>query len=194
MISYLKGKVMLFKWGFLILDVNDVGYKVFVSPQIDIKNNIVDTQEDIELYIHQHIREDSSDLYGFLSYQELELFEKLISVNGIGPKAGMNIMSGAKTDRILQAIISDDMTFFTAIPGVGKKVAAKIILELKSKVSADADINVLGKMGDADDLLNALESLGYKKAEIAPFISKIPAEITETEEKVRWCLKNMGKM
>ncbi len=192
MISYLKGRVVLFKWGLIILETRGVGYKVFVNPQIKIKNNIVDTREDVELYIYEHIREDADDFYGFLSYQELELFEKLISVNGVGPKAGLNIMSYAGTDKILHAIISDDMSFFTAISGIGKKVAAKIILDLKSKISSDKSINVIGKIDEADDLMDAMQSLGYKKSEIQGLVSKIPSDIISTEERVRWCLKNLS--
>lgn len=193
MILYLKGKVNLCRWGFLILDVHGVGYKVNVAPQIKIKNNIVDTEEEIELYVHQHIREDSDDLYGFLSYQELELFEMLISVNGVGPKAGMNIMASGKTDRIISAISSDDIGFFTAISGIGKKAATKIILDLKSKVSGDKSINVLSGGGDSDDLVDALLRLGYKNSEISAILTKIPDNITDLEEKVRWCLKNLAK-
>lgn len=192
MISYLKGRAVLCKWGLIIIETGGVGYKVSVNPQIKIKNNIVDTQEDIELYIYEHIREDADDLYGFLTYQELELFEKLISVNGVGPKAGLNIMSFAETDKILCAIISDDMSFFTAISGIGKKVAAKIILDLKSKISSDKSINVVGNFDEADDLMDAMQSLGYKKAEVQGLIRKIPAEVISTEEKVRWCLKNLS--
>ena len=183
MISYLHGKVVLARWGLLIVDVNGIGYKVFVDPQIKIAENIIDSGKNIELYIHQHLREDSSDLYGFLTFQELELFERLISVNGVGPKAGLNIMGAAPTDRIIKAIIS----------GIGKKVAAKIILDLKSKISADKSVSFIGQMDDSEDLISALESLGYKKAELQGLITQIPLEIKSTEEKVRWCLKNISK-
>lgn len=192
MISYLKGRAVLFKYGLIIIETGGVGYKVFVNPQIKIKNNIVDTQENIELYIYEHIREDADDFYGFLTYQELELFEKLISVNGVGPKAGLNIMSHAESDKILYAIMNDDMAFFTAISGVGKKVAAKIILDLKSKISSDKSINIIGKMDESNDLIDALESLGYKKSEIQDLVGKIPPEIILTEEKVRWCLRSLS--
>jgi len=193
MIAYLKGKVVLFKWGFLIIDVGGVGYRVSVDPQLNIPNDIVDTQKEIELFIHQHLREDSSDLYGFLTFQELELFERLISVNGVGPKAGINIMSAGKTDKIIQAIVSDNLGFFTAISGIGKKVAAKIILELKSKISSDKSINILAGGNDAEDIVDALLGLGYKNVEISKVIGEIPAELKDTEEKMRWCLKNLAK-
>lgn len=193
MISYLKGKVVLFKMGTLILNVNGVGYKVFVNPQINIQNNIVDTKAEVELYTHQHIREDSSDLYGFLSYQELELFELLISVNGVGPKAGMNIMSSSKSDRIIKAISSDDLAFFTSISGIGKKVSAKIILDLKSKISGDKSVSFISKADESSDVMEALISLGYKNLELNGIIQKIPAELITTEQKITWCLKNLAK-
>ncbi|MCX6808388.1 MAG: Holliday junction branch migration protein RuvA [Candidatus Berkelbacteria bacterium] len=192
MIAYLRGKVVLFRFGFLILDVNGVGYRVNTDPQIAIAPNIVDTQAEIELFVHQHIREDSSDLYGFLIFQELELFELLITVSGVGPKAGLAIMASGKTDQIVKAILTDNMGFFTAISGIGKKVSAKIILELKSKLSSDKSINILS--GDENsDLSDTLESLGYKRSEISLFINKIPDEIVSIEDKIKWCLKNLSR-
>lgn len=191
MISYLKGRIILSRIGFVVLDVNGTGYKVFVNTQAERAFNA--GGEKIELFIYECIREDSDDLYGFLTYQELELFEKLISVNGVGPKAALNIMSSSKPDQIIKAIVSDDISFFIAISGIGKKVAAKIILELKSKVSADKSISIIGKMDDSDDLISALEALGYKKTEFQSLMQKIPAEVISLEEKVRWCLKNISK-
>jgi Holliday junction DNA helicase RuvA len=187
MISYLKGKVVVSRTGFIILETGGVGYGVNVDSATVLANG-----ESTELFIHQHIREDLDDLYGFQSFDELNMFEKLITVSGVGPKAGLNIMSSGKSDKIIRAIISDDLNFFTAVPGIGKKVAAKIILELKSKLSGDQNINVLAG-GENNDLFDALESLGYKKNEIASFINKIPAEIITTEEKIRWCLKKLAK-
>lgn len=192
MIAYLKGKVVLFKWGLVILDVGGVGYKVAVNPQINIPNNIVDTGESVELFVHEQIREDTDDLYGFLSYQELELFEKLISVNGVGPKAGLAIMSAAKCEKIIRSILSDDLSFFTSISGIGKKVAAKIILDLKSKLSGDKTIS-LSNLDGQNDVLDALESLGYKKSELTSILGQIPTDLTTSEEKVRWSLQQLNK-
>ncbi|HOX41472.1 MAG TPA: Holliday junction branch migration protein RuvA [bacterium] len=191
MISYLKGKSVLFKWGLLILDVGGVGYRINVPPQIHLPNNIVQTQAIIELFIHHHIREDAQDLYGFLTFEELELFEKLISVNGVGPKAGLSIMSAGKSEDIIRAIQSDNTAFFTAISGIGKKVAAKIILDLKSKLSGIGGDDFFGAIIDSDETLEALLSLGYKGSEVQGVLAKLPAELKTTEEKVRWCLKNL---
>lgn len=193
MISYLRGKVKLVRFGLIILDVNGVGYKIVVNPQIAIPENIVDSQNDIELYIHEHIREDSDDLYGFLEYQELELFQRLISVNGVGPKAALNIMSAAESGKIISAIQNEDMTFFTSISGIGKKAAAKIILDLKSKVSSVEAGNIVSLSRDANDVVDGLVSLGYKKPDIAKMIPQIPESEKTSEAKIKWLLKNMGK-
>lgn len=188
MISYLNGKIIVSKTGFLIIETGGVGYGVSVDASVMKKNG-----EQYEIFIHEHIREDCHDLYGFPTFEELELFEKLISVNGVGPKAGLNIMSAGNPDKIVSAIISDNLGFFTAISGIGKKVAAKIILELKSKLSGDRNINVLSGDAESDDLVDTLTQLGYKRPEISAVVTKMPENITGLEAKVRWCLRNLAK-
>jgi len=193
MISYLKGKVKLARFGLIILDINGVGYKVVVNPQIAIPENIVDSQDDIELFIHEHLREDADDLYGFLEYQELELFQRLISVNGVGPKAALNIMSAADSGKIITAIQNEDMTFFVSISGIGKKAAAKIILDLKTKISGINASNIITLSNNSDDVSDALVSLGYKRADISQMILQIPESEKTSENKIKWLLKHMGK-
>lgn len=188
MISYLNGKIVASRTGFLIIETGGVGYGINVYAAIIKKNG-----EKYELFIHEHIREDCHDLYGFSTFSELGLFEKLISVNGVGPKAGLNIMSVGTPEKITAAIIGDNLGFFTAIAGIGKKVAAKIILELKSKLSGDHDINILTDDADGEDLFDSLTQLGYKKPEISAVLVKMPENITGLEAKVRWCLKNLAK-
>ncbi|MCX6810750.1 MAG: Holliday junction branch migration protein RuvA [Candidatus Berkelbacteria bacterium] len=191
MIAYLKGKVLISRPGFIILDVSGVGYKVIVPPQIGLPDNIVDSQKEYELFIHHHIKEDTSDLYGFEKFEELELFEKLLSVNGVGPKAAMTIISMAPAEKIIDAIISEDSNFFQSAPGVGKKVAIKIILDLKSKIS---NLKYTGNFGGGvhQDIYDGLGMLGYKKIEIDKIIGKIPKELKSSEEKIRWMLKNLA--
>jgi Holliday junction DNA helicase RuvA len=189
MIAYLSGKIILQKPTFLILDVNGVGYKIFTPGNVgEIEDN-----KELKLFIHENIREDCDDFYGFRAFSELELFQKLIGVNGVGPKAAMAILTGASGDKIISAILSDDLSFFQAVPGIGKKVAAKIILDLKSKISNLGGESVLGKMDESDEVIEALVTLGYKKGEIINSLSVIPSSIVKTEEKIRWFLKNKKK-
>ncbi len=192
MIAYLRGKVKRFKWGFLILDVGGVGYKINIDPQLKIDNDIVETKKTLELFIHQHIREDTSDLYGFLEFQDLETFSRLISVNGVGPKAGMAIMVFGDSNKIYDAIESEDVAFFISVPGIGKKVAAKIILDLKSKITSESAGKIAGGSG-SNDVIEALLALGYKKPDINRMIQKLPSGLKSDQEKIRWILKNQSK-
>ena len=187
MIAYLSGKVVLSRPGYVILDTGGVGYKVFVS------NTDAADIDRVSLYIYEHIREESDDLFGFKDYENLEMFVKLISVNGIGPKVAMTIMTVAKSEKIIEAIISENIAFFQAIPGIGKKVAAKIILELKSKISSLEGSGVVGHMDDDDEAADALMSLGYKKGEADKMLAKLPTGLKTAEDKIRWCLKNVTK-
>ena len=188
MINYLNGKVKLIKANFLVLDVSGVGFRITISPELSIKEN-----ENVELFVHEHIKEDADDFYGFKSWEELELFEKLISVNGVGPKAGMAIMSSAKPEKIINSIVSDDLSFFTGISGIGKKVAAKIILDLKSKLSGLDGSNIIYAGEESNDILDALISLGYKKSELSRIVSSIPSDKLTDQEKIRWCLRELRK-
>lgn len=188
MIAYLNGKIVVSRQNYLILNVGGVGYKIFSNL-----SNLVNQDNPIELFIYEHIREDINDLYGFGTIDELEIFQKLILVNGVGPKAGMAIMTMANPERISHAIIAEDVSFFQAIPGIGKKVAAKIILDLKSKISDLESGDIFGHLFESDDVANALATLGYKNSEIAGLITKIPSNIKTSEEKIRWCLRHISK-
>ncbi len=185
MISYLKGTILLQRTGFIILETGGVGYKVGIKKELESK--------EAELFIHEHIKEEAYDLYGFESYDELDLFEKLISVNGVGPKVAMSIMTISSGEKIIQAIINEDIAFFQSVPGIGKKVAAKVILDLKGKAAGLQGYGVIGKVEGSNEILDALESLGYKGVELARIVQKIPSDLATTEDKIKWCLKNGNK-
>ncbi len=185
MISRLVGQIIDRSSSWLILDVHGVGYKVFCdAPKINSDN--------ITLYTHHHIREVEQSLYGFLGEAELQLFELLITVNGVGPKAAMAIMSSSAPDRIISAISQSDVALFKSVSGIGQKVAAKIIVELKNKVGGVGDID-LGNIDGSSELVEALESLGYKRDEIAAVLRQMPSELKSTQEQLTWTLKEMGK-
>lgn len=188
MIAYLCGKIILSQNNFVVVENSGIGYRLVINPVLVMRKG-----EEAAFFIHHHFRENSQELYGFKTFSELELFEKLISVNGVGPKAAMSIVSASDVARITDAIIHDDITFFTALPGVGKKAAAKIILDLKKKITGMEADNLIGRIDEANDVIDSLVALGYKKFEVAKVLIKMPNDIVSTEGKIKWCLKNLAK-
>ena len=183
MISYIHGKIIYQKINYLFILAGAIGYKVFVIPTKDYKNDA-----DISLFLHEHIAEDKDDLYGFDTAEELEIFEILISVSGVGPKMAMQILSSLTKKEIEAAISSGDMGTFQAVKGVGKKLAAKIIIELKRKIE-NKDIAGFDDLHIDSETEEALISLGYKKPEIKKVIDKLPKDLIATEDKIRWILR-----
>ncbi|MFH1671389.1 MAG: Holliday junction branch migration protein RuvA, partial [Candidatus Portnoybacteria bacterium] len=133
MIASLSGKIELKTERFVILDVNGVGYKVRCSPLV-LKE--IEKGQQAKLFIHLYPRENILDLYGFLSFEELEFFELLISISGIGPKAGLSVLSIASLKDLKTSIASGQVSLLTKVSGIGKKTAERVILELKSKILA----------------------------------------------------------
>ncbi len=159
MIAFLRGKVCFIGIDWLIIDVQGVGYKVSFSMPETLKLN-----EETQLFTYQHVREDELSLYGFASLQEQELFLKLISVKGVGPKTAMGIFSKFSYLQIVQSIESQDIEFLKGLPGIGNKTASQILLDLKGKlVSSTEEKEVNAEIVDA---LEGLKSLGYKSGEL----------------------------
>lgn len=186
MISIIKGTIESNTEKYVIVDVNGIGYKVFISA--NTFKNLPKKGENIKLYTHLHVREDAMELYGFLIQKELEFFEMLISISGIGPKGALNILSVASVDTIKKAIVNEESSILTKVSGIGKKTAEKIILELKNKISDE-----LGEVGVDDEAIDALMSLGYKVKEAREIIKKVPKSIEGVENRVREALKLLGK-
>lgn len=159
MIGYLRGKLISSKPTKILLDVNGVGYEINIS--INTFENLTD-KEEVSLFIHTVVREDSITLFGFYAETEKEMFNLLISVNGIGPKIGLSILSGIRTDDLKNAIHTGDITRILAVPGVGRKTAERLVLELRSKVDSIVDD---GKHDVSYNIKNeaiaALSTLGY---------------------------------
>lgn len=170
MIGKLQGIVDYIGDGFIILMVADVGYKVF-TPEYLTQKSVV------SLWIETVVREDSIRLFGFSTMAAQNLFNQLTAVSGVGPKLALAIMGAIKIDTLLSAIATGDAKTITAAPGVGKKVAEKIIVELKSRIGgASFDIsNTNGASGALPDLLAALESLGYRRLDIVDMAQKLVA-------------------
>jgi Holliday junction DNA helicase RuvA len=188
MIGYIKGKILFSHTGRVIINNHDIGYRVFVLPTKGYQIG-----KEYELFIHHQIREDVSDLYGFEEPEELEMFENLITVNGVGPKAAMNILSSGEPQKIISAITNEDIGYFKSISGIGSKVAAKIIVDLKSKLSRDDLVGAFGSSQEFDEVSEALVSLGFKKSDISLLAKQMPDNLETNEDKVKWFLKNNSR-
>ncbi len=189
MISKLKGTIDFFRDAYVVVDVNGVGYKVFVTAHT---MGEIAGEKFIELYVHTYVREDILALYGFLSFEELEMFELLISVSGIGPKAALGILSIANPKTVCTAVLNDDSDILTRVSGVGKKTAQRVILELKNKIS-DMPIFEKDQVVSDSDALEALVTMGYSVAQARGTLKEISPEIKDVGERVKLALKNLGK-
>ena len=156
MIGFLRGEVFFKEGSSIILDVKGVGYKVLGSRDVLSKAT---KGSSLELFIYTHVREDNISLFGFLEALDLKLFESLIGVSGIGPKTAMNIFSQGERSEIIAAIATADTSFFKSIPRLGQKNAQKIIIELKNKYGATAELDLSGEdMFGSEEAVIALKS------------------------------------
>lgn len=167
----------------IIIDVNGVGYRVFVAGRTLLTDPLV-------LFIHTHVRDDTLDLYGFTTREELQLFKLVINISGIGPKTGLAIIShGVKA--VTNAVTKADVDFFTSIPRLGKKNAQKIIIELKPKLGDLTALDLAGETSETRDAINALVNLGFKPREAREAFRQAQGE--DLDSRIKSALKNLGK-
>lgn len=185
MIGSLKGTVLYKDLHYLILDVGGVGYKVFVTAETSLEAMPGDS---LSLWTYLAVRETALDLFGFKDKESLDIFELLIGISGIGPRTALGIENVASPSVLRQAVAEGDTSYLTRVSGIGKKIADKIVLELKDKlVAKDEDKSVdFRAEGDA---LEALVSLGYSEREARQTLKKIPKEIESASERVKQALK-----
>jgi len=185
-IAALRGEVIARGAGHVVVDVAGVGYKVFVPRH--------PSRDDVLLHTHQVVREDDESLYGFETREELALFEMLISVSGVGPKAGLAILSVARPAEIAAAIASGDTAALARAPGVGKKTAERLIVDLKSKIGRVTGLPVTGALAGEDDAHAALVALGYTASEAATALRDAPRKgSATTEERLAAALRATGR-
>ena len=199
MIGFLRGQVATLKTDYCLLDVNGVGYRVFVAGST---RNKLRLKEEAQLFTYMNVYQDGITLYGFASEEEYDIFQLLIGVSGIGPKVALGILSAITVESLCKAIQNKQATVLTKLPGIGKKSAERLILELKDKVAfAAADdveeiltLDLEGPTGD--DMMSeaqaALVALGYSQAEIAPVLKKA-TKCKTTEEVIKLALKQLNK-
>ncbi len=188
MISYLDGKIILKKEKFIVLDVNGVGYKVFLSKKSLAK--LPETEKPLKLFCFLNVRENSLDLYGFLDFKELEFFEILDDIRGVGPKAALEISSLGPLEKIRERVLAQDEKVFEGIPGIGRKKAMTIILELSGKIK---DISSEKKTVKVDEAEEGLISLGFPREKAKAALSKVPKDIQNSEQRIKEALKILGK-
>ena len=186
MIGFVRGKVFKFGLDYCLIDVNGVGYRInFYHPE-KLKLN-----EEIIIYTYQNVREDEISLFGFLSLEEYDLFVKLISVKGLGPKIASGILASNTVERIIEAIETGDIDFMKRMPGVGNKTASQIILDLKGKLVEAGNNDIEGEK--LKDISTALKQLGYKTSEINPILKKLQNEDLNEDELMRKALSMLVK-
>jgi Holliday junction DNA helicase RuvA len=191
MIATLSGVVSEKLADTVILDVNGVGYGLFVTVE-DLGKLAVD--QPAKLYVHEHVREQLFDLFGFSSRDTKALFEQLLDVNGIGPKMALNMLSIGTAQEVKQAIASGDVKFIQQANGVGKRVAERVVVELKDKVGLiGVDLESTGMLQGTDTLMKdeaveALVALGFTPADAASALQKVDTELP-TEDRIKLALK-----
>jgi Holliday junction DNA helicase RuvA len=190
MISYLQGKIILKKEKFIILDVNGVGYKVFLSQKALSK--LPGIGENLNVFCFLDVGENKMNLYGFLDGKELDFFEILNNISGIGPKVALEISALGPLEKIKDRILAQDDKLFEGIPGVGRKRAMAIILELSGKIK---DVSVVRSKKELkiDEAEDTLVGLGFPRQKAKDALSKVPRNVTETENRIKEAPKLLGR-
>lgn len=202
MISYIRGELCDIEEQKAIVDVNGVGYGIYMPQQA--LSLLPPMGQQVKIHTYLNIREDAMQLFGFLTKEDLNVFRLLIGVNGIGPKAGLNILSCLSPDELRFAVLSGDAKAISATPGIGKKTAEKLILELKDKLNIEDMLEHAAHGGDSEDLasgtdtasntmqaeaVQALTALGYGSAESLHAVKKSSPECSSVEDILKEALK-----
>jgi Holliday junction DNA helicase RuvA len=191
MIYSLEGVLKRKQDTWAVIEVSGIGYKVTLP--LFVMSKLPSVGEKVSILTHHHIREDASDLYGFMSDDELSLFESLISVSGIGPKSAMGIMGVAPIGELVAAINEGRVDLLSKASGVGKKTAERAILDLKGKLTFADTSGTIKKMEGDSELEETLVGLGYSKAQAKTAISKIDPAIVSFQDKLRAVLREYKK-
>lgn len=192
MISFLRGQIVNKSLNYAIIEVAGLGYQIYGTENFLAELKIGSS---VEVYTHHQIREDASDLYAFKALADLELFELLLTVSGVGPKSALGVLAIASADDIKEAIIRGDANLLTKVSGIGKKTAERLVLELKTKVirSGGAAMTINSSSLAGSDEVDALISLGYSFSEARVALNSVDPIITESGERIRAALKKMAK-
>lgn len=201
MFAYISGSLAYKMEGYVIVDVNGIGYKIFMSQtSIDKLKNI---NEKVKIYTYLKVREDDMSLFGFNTQEELKMFELLISVSGVGAKTALTMLSSIEPSKFALAVITNDLKTLTKIPGVGAKSAGRIVLELKDKLKTESAINentnleavkTIEKDAKLEDAISALQVLGYNRKDIEKTFDKIETDGNSVEDLIKKGLQLLGRV
>lgn len=198
MISFVSGKLDMIFDDFVIVDNNGIGYQIIMSSSTICK--LPQKGEEIKLYTYMDVKDDSISLYGFISMEEIQAFNMLISVSGIGPKGALGMLAILSPQDLMLSIVADDISALSKAPGVGKKTAQRLILELKDKIKTNyiapnavaININKDGSISsNKQDAIDALLVLGYSQAEAVKVVVEVAQKDTSVEEIIKLALKKL---
>jgi len=194
MISFIEGKIVAKgKNSLVVLLPTGLGYEVKVTPGIFLKYQI---GGEVKLFTFFQVREDSQDLYGVETWEELDFFKMVVSISGVGPRSGLNILALGSVDEIKKAIVQGDLTFLTKVSGIGKKIAERIIVELKEKITAskiDAGFGAKGSNARLGDVIDALMGMGYSAVEARGALNKVSNQDDDVSKILKAALKELNK-
>lgn len=193
MFAYIKGSLEGKANNYVVIDVSGIGYKIFMSETAI--ENLGEIGDIVKVYTHYHVREDDISLYGFLTNEELRMFELLISVSGVGAKSAITMLSNISPSSFALAVISNDTTKLVKIPGIGAKTAARIVLELKDKLKTEETVNnsknnkeikeAIKEDDKVSEAISALQVLGYNRKEIEKAFEKLDKDALSVEDLIR---------
>ena len=198
MFSYIKGTLEVKSLNYIVVDVNGIGFKIFMSQSAI--QRLGETGTTVKIYTYMNVKEDELSLYGFITNEELRMFELLIGVSGVGAKSAITMLSSITPSKFALAVISNDVKTLTKIPGIGPKSAQRIILELKDKlktedaIQADNEVipNNLVENNNLEEAVQALKVLGYTRQEIEGVLAKIDINSLTVEDIIRKALTFLG--
>lgn len=198
MFAYIKGSLEEKLNNYVVVETMGIGYKIFMSQTAISK--IGEVGDNVKIHTHYHVREDDISLYGFLTNEELKMFELLLSVSGIGAKSAITMLSNISPSEFAMSIITNDLSKLTKVPGIGPKSAQRIVLELKDKLKTEQAITkteevkaVMNTNETTTEAIAALQILGYHRKEIEKVLEKFDYQSMEVEEIIRNGLKYLGK-
>ncbi len=200
MISYIRGSLEEKTADSVVLESNGIGYEIFVSPRLMAELPAIG--EEVKIYTHMSVKEDGISLFGFANRQELDIFHRLLTVNGVGPKGALAVLSQLKPQELIMAVLTEDVKALSAAPGVGKKTVQRIILELKDKFSTEDAIEMpqavqlqkemqAGTPSAQWEAIDAMMALGYSRMEAVKAVSAVATEEMDTEAILKAALKKM---